>query len=94
MKFPGNWIGNRAPWTFRLDAHTGQVIDGEEFGGMGVAPVRLFDDLMRLHGGDTEGYRKARDLAWKWILNNPLYTSSQAWDGHPSHIILPVVLSS
>jgi hypothetical protein len=50
MKFPGNWIGNRTPWTFRLDAHTGQVIDGEEFGGMGVAPVRLFDDLMRLHG--------------------------------------------
>jgi len=27
-----------------------------------------------------DGFRKARDLAWSWILNNPLNTSSPAWD--------------
>src|SRR6516165_9996488 len=28
------------PWPYRLDAHTGQVIAAEEYGGMIVAPVR------------------------------------------------------
>ena len=68
------------PWPFRVDARTGEVIDGEEFGGMIVAPVRLFDELLRLGAGDTVDYRKARDLAWKWILDNPLNTSSPAFD--------------
>ena len=68
------------PWPFRVDAHTGEVIGGEEFGGMIVAPVRLFDELLRLGVGDREGFRKARDVAWKWILDYPLNTGSPAFD--------------
>jgi len=68
------------PWAYRIDARTGEVIDGEIFGGMVVASVRLFDELVRLGEGSTEKYRQARDMAWRWILENPLNTSSPAWD--------------
>jgi hypothetical protein len=63
-----------------VDARTGEVLAGEEFGGMVVAPVRLFDELIRLGEGDVGGFQKARDVAWKWILQNPLNTGSRAFD--------------
>jgi hypothetical protein len=56
------------------------VIDGEEYGGMVVGPVRLFDELIRLELGDTASFKKARDLAWDWVVKNPLDVTSQAWD--------------
>ncbi len=68
------------PWAFRIDARTGAVIDGEEFGGMVVAPVRLCDELIKLKAGNTPEYKKARDIAWEWILKNPLNKASAAWD--------------
>ena len=71
---------HHTPWPFRLDAHSGAVIGGEEYGGMTVAPVRLFDELIRLHEGDSASYQRARDLAWNWIRNNPLNRASPAWD--------------
>jgi len=71
---------SHTPWPFRVDARTGEVIDGEVFGGMVVAAVRLFDELLLLGEGDTESFRKARDVAWKWILDYPLNSSSPAWD--------------
>ena len=75
---PGD--ATHTPLPFRVDARKGEVIAGEEFGGMVVAPVRLFDELIRLGVGETEGFHKARDLAWSWILDNPLNASSAAWD--------------
>jgi hypothetical protein len=75
---PGD--ATHTPWPFRIDAHTGTVIDGEEFGGMIVAPVRLFDELVKLEAGGTAEYKKARDIAWEWILKNPLNKASAAWD--------------
>ena len=75
---PGSAV--ETPWPFRIDAHTGKVINGEEYGGMIVAPVRLFDELLRLGEGDSAGYKKARDIAWKWLLDNPLNKASLAWD--------------
>ncbi len=68
------------PWPFRVNAHTGEVLAGEEYGGMVVAPVRLLDELIRLQVGDTEGFRKARETAWKWLLEHPLNSDSPAWD--------------
>ena len=68
------------PWPFRVDAHTGQTLNGDEYGGMIVAPVRLFDELLRLGDGGSAGYRKARDTAWQWILRQPLNRQSAAWD--------------
>jgi hypothetical protein len=68
------------PWPFRIDARTGAVIAGEEFGGMVVAPVRLFDELVKVRAGNTADYQKARDTAWAWILHHPLNKASAAWD--------------
>ena len=75
---PGD--AEHTPWPFRVDAKSGEVINGEEFGGMIVAPVRLFDELIRLREGDIESYRRTRDNAWKWILDYPMNARSTAWD--------------
>jgi hypothetical protein len=68
------------PWPFRVDAHTGDIVGGEEFGGMVVASVRLLDELVRLKAGDTGGFEKTRDIAWKWLLDYPMNRRSRAWD--------------
>ena len=75
---PGD--ATHTPWPFRIDARTGAVIGGEEYGGMIVAPVRLFDELLKLKVGSPTDYKKARDIAWQWILDNPLNKGSAAWD--------------
>lgn len=75
---PGD--ANHSPWPFRVDAHTDEVINGEEYGSAAVAPVRLFDELIRVGRGNTAEFQKARELAWNWILKNPLSPTSPAWD--------------
>jgi hypothetical protein len=40
----------------------------------------MFDELIRLKAGDTAAYQKARDMAWRWVLQNPLNRESKAWD--------------
>ena len=67
------------PWPFRVSARTGRVIRGEEYGGLVVAPIRLFDELIRLGVGDRRRYGHARALAWNWLLRNPLNPRSRAW---------------
>lgn len=68
------------PWPFRLDARTGATLAGEEYGGMIVAPVRLFEELIRIKAGDTAAWQRAREMAWKWLLENPLNPGSPAFD--------------
>ncbi len=68
------------PWPFRVDARTGRVLDGAQFGGMVVGPVRLLDELIEVGAGNTPAYRRARDVAWTWLLNNQLNRDSQAWN--------------
>src|SRR2546422_641656 len=84
---------DHTPWPFRVDARTGQVIFAEDYGGMIVAPIRLFDELIRIGAGDTASFQKARDTAWKWIRDNPLNGGSAArdkWSGYfedvPKHL--------
>lgn len=68
------------PWPFRLDAHTGRVINGEEYGGMIVAPVRVFSELIRLKGGNVANYETARKTAWDWIMKYPMHNNK--WSGY------------
>jgi pimeloyl-ACP methyl ester carboxylesterase len=68
------------PWPFRVDARTGRVLDGAQFGGMVVGPVRLLDELIEIGAGNTAAYRHARDLAWSWLLANQLNPDSAAWN--------------
>lgn len=76
---------DHTPWPFRVNARTGAVLRGEEYGGMVVSPLRLFDELIRLEAGDVSAYTRARDTAWGWILNYPLNRRSpayQQWSGY------------
>ena len=80
---PGD--ADHTPWPFRVNARTGEVLSGEEYGGIVASSLRLFDELIRLQTGDTAAYQKARDLAWKWVLNQPLNRRSRAgdrWSGY------------
>src|SRR5581483_1667404 len=71
---------DHTPWPFRVDARTGEVLNGEEYGGMIVAPVRLFSELVRLKAGDSAKYEHAGDLAWAWILKFPMH--NDRWSGY------------
>jgi hypothetical protein len=73
------------PWPFRLDARTGRTLEGAEYGGIVAAPVWLLDELVRLHAGDTASFRRARDIAWRWLLRHPLDPSSPAWNRWSGH---------
>jgi poly(3-hydroxybutyrate) depolymerase len=68
------------PWPFRVDARTGRVLEGAQFGGMVVGPVRLLDELLEVGAGNRAAYRRARDLAWSWLLANQLNPGSPAWN--------------
>jgi hypothetical protein len=75
----------RTPWPFRVDARTGRTLAGAEYGGMIVAPVWLFDELIRLRIGNGTSFRRVRDLAWRWLLRQPLNPRSSAsngWSGY------------
>jgi hypothetical protein len=83
---------NHTPWPFRVDGRTGrvlggrlnaysqQVTDGEDYGGMVVANVRLLDELVRVKAGNPESFEKTRELAWKWILDYPMVNNR--WSGY------------
>jgi len=75
---PGN--ARHTPWPFRVDGPTGGTLAGAEYGGAVVGPVWLLDELIRLHAGDTASFRRARDLAWRWITRYPLNPRSAAWN--------------
>lgn len=68
------------PWPFRIDAQTGYVVNGEEYGGMIVAPVRLFSELIRLKEGSYKEYESGRKLAWDWIRKYPMH--NDRWESY------------
>jgi hypothetical protein len=68
------------PWPFRVDARTGRVINGEEYGGMIVAPVRLFAELILIKEGDAAKYARAQNAAWDWIMKYPMH--NDRWSGY------------
>jgi hypothetical protein len=76
----------RSPWPFRVNAKTGEIV--EEYCANVVEPVRLFDELLRIKdriGLDkekAEAYKRARDIAWKWLffIKGPMKT--YIWKGY------------
>jgi hypothetical protein len=71
---------SHTPWPFRVNARTGETIGENEYGGMIVAPVRLFSELIRLKQGDVARYERSRKLAWEWILQYPM--RNNRWIGY------------
>lgn len=68
------------PWPFRVNARTGAVLDGAQFGGLVVGPVGLLDELIEIRAGNTGAYTHARELAWSWLLKHQLNRDSPAWN--------------
>src|SRR5260370_7824274 len=66
---PGN--DEHTPWPFRVYAKTGEVLAGEENGGIVASSLRLFDELIRLNHGTTEAYRQPRSTPSTCLQNLP-----------------------
>lgn len=62
---------SHSPWPFRVDANTGRQIR-EEYTANTIGPIRLFDELLRLRLGNIREYRRARRIAWDWLMNYPV----------------------
>jgi hypothetical protein len=66
-----------SPWPFRVVAQTGATSQSEEYCADVVAPIRLFDELVRLGLGNTSTYQTARQTAWNWLMTYPM--TNQVW---------------
>jgi hypothetical protein len=75
---PGDDV--HTPWAFRVDGRSGATLDGEEFGGIVVSPLRLFDELIRIQKGDVKAYKRARRIAWRWLDSHQLNPKSPTFD--------------
>jgi hypothetical protein len=75
---PGD--ADHTPWAFRVDAQTGVTLALNEYGGDVAGSLRLFEELIRLNAGDVAAYHSAREMARKWMLDNPLNRESRAWN--------------
>ena len=75
---PGD--AEHTPWPFRVDARTGVTLALEEYGGDVAGSLRLFEELLQINAGDTQPYRKARDMAWRWMVENLFNRDSPAWN--------------
>ena len=66
-----------SPWAFRVVAQTGATSQSEEYCADVIAPIRLFDELIRLGLGNTSAYQTARQTAWNWLMTYPM--NNQVW---------------
>ncbi len=65
-----NATANRSPWPFRVNAQSGASV--EDYGSHVIAPIRLFDELIRLNLGNVAGYTTARQAVWSWLMTYPM----------------------
>ena len=64
----------QSPWPFRVSAESGAVV--ENYCSDVIAPIRLFDELIRLNLGNVAGYQTTRAAAWSWLMNSVIPTNS------------------
>jgi hypothetical protein len=60
-----------SPWPFRVDAKTSRIIK-ERYTSNTVGPIKLLDEMIRLHIGNSWKYQKTRETAWDWLLKYPV----------------------
>lgn len=76
---------SHSPWPFRVDALTGRRVR-EAYTANTIGPIRLFDELIRLKLGDLRAYRRARNLAWKWLMTYP--AQNQVWTQYFEDVLI------
>jgi hypothetical protein len=72
-----------SPWPYRCFARDGSLVGGKgmfPYSANVVEPIMLFDELMRLHQGDTESYQRVRESAWAWLMKYPM--QNNVWVGY------------
>jgi hypothetical protein len=67
-----------SPWPFRVAAKTN--VAREEYSSHVIGALALFDELVRLGVGDAAAYRRARAMAFEWLLRVPV--ANDAWSGY------------
>ncbi len=65
---------NQSPWPYRVNAQSGAVV--EEYTSHVIAPIRLFDELIRLNLGNVSAYQTARATAWTWLMTYPMVNNN------------------
>jgi hypothetical protein len=73
----------RSPWPDRCFARDGRIDGGKgmfAYSANVVEPIMLFDELIRLHQGDTSSYQRVRDGAWAWLMKYPM--RNNVWVGY------------
>jgi O-glycosyl hydrolase len=75
---PGNFT--QSPWPFRANAQTGALdpMTPEDYCADVVAPLRLFDELIRLNLGNVTAYQNARTTVWTWLMTYPMVNNKWA----------------
>jgi hypothetical protein len=76
---------SHSPWPFRVDAKTGKHVR-EAYTANMIGPIRLFDELLRLKKGDRAAYKKARSLAWTWLMKYPV--QNQVWTQYFEDVLI------
>jgi hypothetical protein len=74
-----------SPWPYRCFARDGSITGAGTNGMFAysanvVEPIMLFDELIRLHQGDTESYQRIREGAWAWLMKYPM--QNNVWVGY------------
>jgi hypothetical protein len=67
-----------SPWPFRVFAHTDAV--REEYTANVIAPIKLFDELLRLNLGNGTAYQRAWQAAWGWMMAYPV--KNNLWNAY------------
>jgi hypothetical protein len=72
-----------SPWPLRCYARDGKA-DGNPamfpYSANVVDPIMLFDELIRLHQGNVDAYKKVREGAWAWLMKYPM--QNNVWVGY------------
>jgi chitodextrinase len=73
-------VGNaiQSPWPYRVNAQTGAVQSSgsADYSAHVIAPIQLFDELIRLNQGNVAAYQAARTTAWNWMMTYPMVNNN------------------
>jgi hypothetical protein len=72
-----------SPWPYRCFARDGSIAGNKAmfpYSANVVEPIMLFDELTRIHQGDTESYKRVRQGAWDWLMKYPMHNN--VWVGY------------
>ncbi len=76
---------SHSPWPFRVDALTGKMVR-EPYTANTIGPIKLLDELSRLHRGNYKSYAATRDLAWNWLAAYPM--KNNVWSQYFEDVLI------